>query len=77
MIPVRVPSDLKPVLGSERRFQYAQGPCPACGDLLDEGGPVVLVFVGIAPSDRKGKYANGGTVAVHAACAGVPDQEEA
>lgn len=57
--------------------------CPACGLPLigtpraDGGldmaaGPVVLVFVGIAPDDRKpAGWTTGGAVAVHEACAGV------
>jgi hypothetical protein len=62
--------------------------CPACGLPLmgtpraDGGldmvaGAVVLVFVGIAPDDRKpAGWTTGGAVAVHAVCAGVPDEAE-
>jgi hypothetical protein len=61
--------------------------CPACdmplfgtpredGGMTMEPAPVVLVFVGIAPADRKpGGWTTGGAVAVHAVCAGVPETE--
>ena len=78
MIPVRVPSDMLPVLASERRFPKADGWCPVCDEALDDGAPVVLVFCGIAPEDRKegpGRWTTGGAVAVHSACAGVPANE--
>lgn len=80
MIPVRVRSDAKPVLASDRRFAARRGhpidsdPCPVCDGPLGDR-VTVLVFVGIAPEDRKpGGYTTGGAVAVHAACAGVPDE---
>ena len=83
MIPVRIPADVKVPLASERRFAAHRGhpldpqPCPVCdgplGDLV-----TVLVVVGIAPGDRKpGGYTTGGAVAVHAVCAGVPEEEPA
>ena len=85
MIPVRVSADAKPVLASERRFRIGfehpmgYAPCPACGKPL-AGQSTVLVLTGIAPEadkwpaeDRAGRWATGGAVLVHAACAGVPD----
>lgn len=81
LIPVRVPAGAMPVLASERRFAAGRGhpldplPCPACGKPLGEA-VTVLIVAGIAPEDRKPAGATtAGTVAVHAACAGVPDQE--
>lgn len=81
MIPVRVPAGARPVLASERRMTMAPGhplyaqPCPACDRPLG-GEAVVLVLAGIAPQDRKASgYATGAAVAVHAACAGVPEGE--
>jgi hypothetical protein len=77
MIPVRVPAGLKPTLANGRRFPAADGWCPVCDETLAEG-PVVLVFCGIAPADRRegeNRWTNGGAVAVHAVCAGVPDEE--
>lgn len=81
MIPVRVPADAKVTLASERRFTIEPGhplaaeACPAC-DLPLPGSPSVLVLAGIAPEDRKpAGFTTGGAVAVHAACAGVPEQE--
>jgi hypothetical protein len=81
IIPVRVPADAKPVLASERRMAMQPGhplygyPCPVCD--RDLGGEVtVLVFAGIDPEDRKPSgWATGEAVAVHAACAGVPEEE--
>lgn len=81
MIPVRVPADVKVTLASGRRMAARRGhpidtePCPVCDRALGDG-VTVLVFVGIAPEDRKpGGYTTGGAVAVHAACAGVPEEE--
>jgi hypothetical protein len=81
MIPVRVPAGASPVLATERRFAVAPdhplaaGVCPAC-DLPLPGSPAVLVLVGIAPEDRKpAGWTTGGAVAVHAVCAGVPEEE--
>jgi hypothetical protein len=57
--------------------------CPACGHALGDdprsawarqpdGSPVVLVFAGIAPGDRKETgWTAGAAVAVHEQCAGV------
>jgi hypothetical protein len=81
IIPVRVPADAKPVLANERRFAANRGhplddyPCPVCDGPLGEQ-VTVLVLAGIAPEDRKpGGWTTGSAVAVHAACAGVPDEE--
>jgi hypothetical protein len=81
MIPVRVPATAMPVLASERRFGARRGhpmdnlPCPACDQPLGDG-VTVLVFVGIMPEDRKPRgFTTGAAVAVHAACACVPDEE--
>ena len=81
MIPVRVAAGTMPVLASERRLAANRGhpidgqPCPVCDDPLGER-ITVLVFVGIAPEDRKpGGFTVGGAVAVHAVCAGVPEEE--
>jgi hypothetical protein len=81
MIPIRVPATMTAPLASERRFAAHRGhpideyPCPVCDEPVGEH-VAVLVFVGIAPEDRKpGGYTTGGAVAVHAACAGVPEEE--
>jgi hypothetical protein len=81
VIPVRIPADAKPVLASERRFTVKAGhplyeePCPVCDNPLGKGVSVLIV-AGIAPEDRKpGGWATGAAVAVHAACAGVRDEE--
>lgn len=81
VIPVRVPADAKPVLASERRFAAHRGhpidihPCPVCG--LPLGDRVtVLILAGIEPSDRKPDgWTTGAAIMVHAACAGVPEEE--
>ena len=81
MIPVRVPASARPVLASGRRMTMQPGHpmydelCPVCDNLLG-GRVIVLVLAGIAPEDQKdGGYTTGGAVAVHAACAGVPEKE--
>jgi hypothetical protein len=81
IIPVRVPAALMPVLANERRFAAGRGhpldahPCPVCDKPIGEGVSV-LVFAGIDPEDRKpGGWTTGEAVAVHALCAGVPEQE--
>jgi hypothetical protein len=81
MIPVRVRADAKPVLASERRMAAHRGhpidpvPCPVCGIPLGER-VMVLILAGIAPEDRKeAGWTTGGAVAVHAVCAGVPEEE--
>ena len=81
MIPVRVSASLMPVLAAERRFTIAAdhplaaGFCPVCDGPLT-GQPVVLVFVGIEPEDRKpAGFTTGAAVAVHAVCAGVSEDE--
>ena len=82
MIPVRVRSDMKPLLANERRFPpmtpdhpLAAERCPVCDWPLGEK-VTVLVFCGIAPEDRKdGGWTTGGSVAVHAECAGVSEEE--
>lgn len=83
MIPVRIPADAKVPLASGRRFAAHRGhpldplPCPVCDGPLGEK-VTVLVIVGIAPEDRKpGGYTTGAAVAVHAECAGVPEEEPA
>jgi len=78
VIPVRVSNDMKPVLANDRRWPAADGYCPVCDGTL-ENGPVVLVFCGIAPGDRKDgadRWTTGGAVAVHELCAGVPAPEQ-
>jgi len=81
MIPVRVPAGAMPVLASERRFAANRDhpldamPCPVCDGPLGER-VTVLVFAGIAPEDRKpAGFTVGGSVAVHAVCAGVSEEE--
>lgn len=53
------------------------GTVPASDTSMEVSGPaVVLLFAGIEPEDRKpGGWTTGGAVAVHAACAGVPESE--
>lgn len=81
IIPVRIRSDARPLLANDRRFTVrpdhplAIVPCPVCDELL-AGRVCVLIVAGIAPEDRKpGGYTTGAAVAVHAACAGVRDEE--
>lgn len=85
MIPVRCKADAMPVIASDgRRFPplsedhpLAVIPCPVCDETL-VGRVTVLVFCGIAPEDRKeGGWTNGGSVAVHATCAGVSEDRAA
>jgi hypothetical protein len=83
IIPVRVLADARPVLASERRFAAHRGhpldsqPCPVCTGPL--GALVtVLILAGIGPSSRKDSgWTTGAAVAVHADCAGVPEDEPA
>jgi hypothetical protein len=80
VIPVRVPADAKVTFASERLFTISPShpvyhdKCPVCDIRFSESGqPAVLVFVGIAPEDRKpGGWTTGAAVCVHAACAGGP-----
>jgi hypothetical protein len=84
MIPIRVPAGLKVVLASERRMNIPRGhplylaPCPVCDRKLGDC-PTVLVFVGIRLENRadsgENGYTIGGSVSVHAECAGVSDIE--
>ena len=81
MIPVRVPAGTVPVLASERRISIPPGhplydsPCPVCDGLRGEA-VTVLVFAGIEPESRKpAGWATGAAVAVHASCAGVPEEK--
>jgi hypothetical protein len=76
MIPVRIPAYARPVLASERVIDLApthplalsEVPCPVCDGPL-AGTKVVLVFVGIAPEDRKSAgWTTGAAVTVHEAC---------
>jgi hypothetical protein len=83
IIPVRVPAGATPVLASERRFAANRGhpldglPCPACDRPLGEQ-VTVLILAGTAPEDRKEHgWTYAAAVAVHAACAGVPEEESA
>ena len=83
IIPVRIPASARPVLASERRITIApdhpmhESRCPVCDRFLGDG-VTVLIVAGIEPGDRKlAGYVTGAAVAVHAACAGVPDEEEA
>ncbi len=80
-IPVRVPADAVPALASERRMAANRGhpldpyPCPVCDEPLGEQ-VTVLILAGIRPQDRRAAGATtGAAVQVHAACAGVPDEE--
>jgi hypothetical protein len=79
VIPVRVPADAKVAMANDRLFVIApdhpmyHDRCPVCDWRFSESGqPAVLVFVGIAPEDRKETgWTNGAAVVVHAACAGA------
>jgi hypothetical protein len=52
-------------------------PCPVCDGLLGDQ-VTVLILAGIAPPDRRPDGdARGAAVLVHAACAGVPEEEPA
>lgn len=79
MIPVRVRSDITPVLASERRVNIQRGhpqydqPCPVCTKRLGSD-PTVYVLIGVDPEDRKpepGQWTTGVAIMVHAVCAGV------
>jgi hypothetical protein len=81
IIPVRVPAGAMPVLASERRMTILPGHplydelCPVCDGLLGEA-TAVLVFAGIESESRKpGGFTTGAAVAVHAFCAGVPEEK--
>jgi hypothetical protein len=70
-----------PVLASGRRMSIRRDhplydePCPVCDGPLGEG-VTVLVFAGIDPESRKSAgWTTGAAVAVHASCAGVPQEE--
>ena len=78
----KLASDRRFTIGPDHPM--AEHACPVCdgplfatpradGEGLDMvPGPVVLVFVGIAPEDRKdGGWTTGAAVAVHEACAGA------
>lgn len=80
IIPVRVPATARPVLASERRMSIRpdhplyDSPCPVCDHPLGEM-VTVLVLAGIEPGDRKPTgWTTGAAVAVHALCAGVPEE---
>jgi hypothetical protein len=77
MIPIRARTD-SPITTSGVRpplrpnHPLADTPCPVCdGPLTAE--PITLVLVGFDPETRDEPHiwATGGSVAVHAACAGV------
>lgn len=76
IIPVRVPSDSKPILATDRSFDirpdhplYSEY-CPVCAVPLGLR-KAVLVVVGIEPSSRKEYgFCTGAAVAVHSDCAG-------
>jgi hypothetical protein len=76
MIPIRVPAGLS--LHTEGGVRTAQpdhwvyeADCPVCDERIADR-PYTLVFVGIAPEDRKpGGWTTGAAVVVHAACAGL------
>lgn len=77
MIPRRVPGDARPyVIGEPLILQLVSwarsAPCPACDNILG-GLPVVYVLVGIpADANRDAtESVTGGTVLVHAECAGI------
>lgn len=81
MIPVRIPAFFIPSLASECRMSLGQGHplfndlCPVCDEPLGTMA-IVLVAIGIPPENRKSAgYTTGAAVAVHAVCAGVPEQE--
>lgn len=76
MIPVRVPVDAPlTTMGGVRTLgvgHFANDDvCPVCDQPL-ANTPITLVFVGIAPEDRKESgWTTGGSVIVHGACAGL------
>jgi hypothetical protein len=75
MIPVRVPTDFPAHIVRDDMTLTPDhplygDPCPACGDPMTEDERIALVAVGIIPIDRDRRFATGGAVAVHAACAG-------
>lgn len=79
MIPIRVPVDA-PVHVMDKQFTIApdhplaDAYCQVCDQLLSDG-PVVLVFVGIAPEDHKpAGWTTGAAVAIHQACTGQNTQ---
>ena len=78
MIPVRVRAGaVAPVVASASDFRLRpehvlfSEPCPVCSIALG-ARRTVLVFVGIAPENRKDQgWVNGAAVCVHSDCAGV------
>lgn len=79
MIPVRVPADLAATLATNHTLAVG-GPdhplrdteCPACGEPLQEGDTIALVYVGRPYDGNTSGWRTGGAVAVHNTCAGPP-----
>lgn len=81
MIPVRVPAAAVPhVMPGVRPpvqpgHPLAMDQCPVCDGPLT-AAPLALVFVGIAPEDRKPSgFTTGAAVAAHAVCVGLDPEE--
>lgn len=79
MIPIRARTDspittfeVLPAMKPDHPLARAGVVCPVCDRPLTEA-PFTLVLVGFSPETRaEGKlWGNGGTVPVHAVCAGV------
>lgn len=81
-IPVRVPADTMPTVLDEPRV-LPDGhparliPCAACAELIGVVRPMVLVYVGTVPAQRRpGGSMRGTGVPVHADCAGIASAPE-
>ena len=76
MIPVRVPVDAPTYQAGGERTLQPNNPmygtlCPVCDEFLLDG-PVVLVYVGMVPTDQyRPRFCTGAAVVIHAAC-GAP-----
>lgn len=82
IIPVRVPAAAVPTTAGGRQFTMRPDhplyrmQCPVCEERCGAAA-CVLVLAGVRPENRKpAGWVNGAAVIVHAACAGVPEEEE-
>lgn len=74
MIPFRVSKQtklgeiLREIPNTDTRHPITLEECLACGELIGSGVPVIFVYIGAAPEDRKKNWFTGGTVPLHKEC---------